>query len=141
MFSKLLLSIDGSEHSKRAAEHAADLIKKLNLEQINIIHVFQKAPTRSKIAQYDFHISDLLYEECITSFRDVFSLFEQHSITYKLEVALGDPAKEILSYADSIKSDCIIMGSRGLNALNEVLLGSVSHKILHDSSCPVLLIK
>ena len=52
----------------------------------------------------------------------------------------GDPAKVILEMADELSADVIVMGSRGHNALEEVLLGSVSHKVQMKSKIPVFLV-
>ncbi|MGM0899696.1 MAG: universal stress protein [Bacillota bacterium] len=37
--------------------------------------------------------------------------------------------------------DLIIIGSRGLNALQSMVLGSVSHKVMKRASCPVMIVK
>lgn len=53
----------------------------------------------------------------------------------------GDPAEEILRYADEIGSNLIIMGNRGLGTFSKIFLGSVSQKILTHSCCSVLISK
>ena len=53
----------------------------------------------------------------------------------------GNPALIILDFCKNGKYDLIIMGNRGMGKIREIILGSVSSKILHNSSCPVLLIK
>jgi nucleotide-binding universal stress UspA family protein len=53
----------------------------------------------------------------------------------------GNPAEEILKYAEEIGSNLIVMGNRGLSTFNKVLLGSVSQKILTHSCCSVLIVK
>lgn len=52
----------------------------------------------------------------------------------------GDPAKMILAQADEIKADMIVMGSRGHSVIDELLLGSVAHKITMRATIPVVLI-
>lgn len=52
----------------------------------------------------------------------------------------GDPAHQILEYAKEHEQDLIIMGSRGLSGIKEIMLGSVSHKVTQLSKCPVLII-
>jgi nucleotide-binding universal stress UspA family protein len=41
----------------------------------------------------------------------------------------------------SICSDLMIIGSRGLNSLQEMVLGSVSYKVIKRVQCPVLIVK
>jgi nucleotide-binding universal stress UspA family protein len=53
----------------------------------------------------------------------------------------GDPADEILRYADRNGIDLIAVGSRGPGGLKGLFLGSVSHKIIEDGKCPCLVVK
>ena len=50
------------------------------------------------------------------------------------------PAADILSYAEKVDADLIVMGSRGLGAIRGVL-GSVSYAVLREAPMPVLVIK
>ncbi|WP_256337890.1 universal stress protein [Paenibacillus sp. 276b] len=52
----------------------------------------------------------------------------------------GDPAHEILKYAKVTEQQLIIIGSRGLSGIKEMMLGSVSHKVSQLSKCPVLIV-
>lgn len=60
---------------------------------------------------------------------------------YVFHVYIGDPSKEITAYAEAQHCDQICMGTRGHGGVAGVLLGSVSAKVIHLSSVPVLLIK
>jgi nucleotide-binding universal stress UspA family protein len=53
----------------------------------------------------------------------------------------GNAAAEILLIADEEKVDTIVIGSKGLNTVKELLLGSVSHKVIHLARCPVILVR
>lgn len=53
------------------------------------------------------------------------------------EATFGSPAWEILSCADRFKPDLIVAGSNGRSAINRLLLGSISQKILTEASCSV----
>jgi nucleotide-binding universal stress UspA family protein len=64
------------------------------------------------------------------------------SLGYKTRtrVVVGPPAESILSEATRLGSDLILMGSRGRQGMTRMLLGSVSHAILHQMPCPVLVL-
>jgi nucleotide-binding universal stress UspA family protein len=56
-------------------------------------------------------------------------------------VAVGDPADEIILAAKTRGYDHIVMGSRGLSPVKELLLGSVSDRVAREAHCPVTIIR
>jgi len=56
-------------------------------------------------------------------------------------LADGDPAAMIVDAAGKEKADLLIMGSRGLSAIQELFMGSVSHKVSHSAPCSVVIVK
>jgi nucleotide-binding universal stress UspA family protein len=54
--------------------------------------------------------------------------------------AAGDPAREIVAAAKAAGADLVVVGRRGLSGLNELLLGSVSQKVLHHAGSDVLIV-
>lgn len=54
------------------------------------------------------------------------------------EVLIGTPAEAILEQAQGQRADLILMGSRGRHGVVRLMLGSVSHAVLHSAPCPVL---
>jgi len=61
------------------------------------------------------------------------------NVDARLEV--GDPADRILECINEEKIDCVIMGSRGLNDLKGLFLGSVSHKVTNRAPCTCIAVK
>lgn len=55
-------------------------------------------------------------------------------------ICVGDFADEILDVAEAEKADLLVMGRRGLGRVREVLLGSVSQKVLHHADCKVVIV-
>ncbi|MBS0149629.1 MAG: universal stress protein [Nitrospira sp.] len=54
---------------------------------------------------------------------------------------IGNPAQLILDSANNVSADLVVIGARGRSRLSEVVLGSVSHRILMHSSHPTLIVK
>lgn len=54
---------------------------------------------------------------------------------------VGDPADEILVTAESFDAELIVIGARSLGTVERLVLGSVSTKVMHESSCDVLIVK
>jgi nucleotide-binding universal stress UspA family protein len=53
-------------------------------------------------------------------------------------IACGDPAEEILKYADDLRVDLIAIGSHGRTGILRLIQGSVSQKVLDRAKCPVM---
>mgnify|MGYP000235058783 FL=1 len=57
------------------------------------------------------------------------------------KVLRGDAAEELVDYVRRDGFDLIVMGTRGLSGMKEIMLGSVSQKVLHAAACPCLTVK
>jgi nucleotide-binding universal stress UspA family protein len=66
-----------------------------------------------------------------------------HALGYQArsQVLLGMPVESILTHAQKHKADLILMGSRGRQGVSRFLLGSVSHAVLHQAPCPLLVFR
>ena len=54
---------------------------------------------------------------------------------------IGDPAEEIIKVAAKQHTDMIVMGAKGLSAIDRILLGSVSMRVVQYANCPVLVVR
>jgi nucleotide-binding universal stress UspA family protein len=72
---------------------------------------------------------------------DARSLAEEAGVTAHTRLLRGDPADEIVAYADTVDADLIVVGSRGHGAVASALLGSVSRGILREARRPVLVVR
>jgi nucleotide-binding universal stress UspA family protein len=58
-----------------------------------------------------------------------------------IELAMGDPATEIIKAATNQNCDLIAMGSHGHRLLGDIILGSTIHEVRHRTSIPVLSVR
>jgi nucleotide-binding universal stress UspA family protein len=139
MYKKILLASDGSEHSKRAAEHAILLAKGSTNSKIMILYVVDPEKSKSDVLNNwsSVGMMDLRKERI----KEVEASAQQSGIQYEVEFLHGDPGPVIVDYANKNFFDIVVIGSRGLNALQEFVLGSVSHKVAKRANCPVLIVK
>src|SRR5699024_12290837 len=63
------------------------------------------------------------------------------ALTYNITILHGEPGTTIIKHANEAHYDLAVVGSRGLNAFQEMVLGSVSHKLVKRVDCPVLIVK
>lgn len=141
MFSKILVPVDGSDNSYRALDAALFLSEKLG-SNITVIHVMEDVPVLYIESQK--LLSELL-ENYKKEKQDILSkcseIATKKGVTIKTVLLQGNPASIILGFSKKEKYDIVIMGSRGMGKFKEIILGSVSSKIVHHSSCPVMLIR
>lgn len=141
MFSKILVPVDGSDISYRALESALFLSERLGAK-ITAIHVIEKVPTvyiqsqkiLDEILETHKNESQKILDECS-------SIATKKGIAISTTLLEGNPASKILEFSQMEKYEVIIIGNRGMGHFKELILGSVSSKILHHSACPVLLIR
>ena len=131
--------MDGSESSKKAFEQSVFLAQKCN-SKLYVVHVVldweyggDSATTFELIEELRAKGMELL-EQCkkqaLKNNLQVETLIEQ-----------GDYAHEIIEVAKRKNCDIIMMGSRGMSPFKELLLGSVSLKVMHHASCPVMVVR
>ena len=65
---------------------------------------------------------------------------EAGALDVTTRICAGDIADEILDVAEAEKADILVLGRRGLGRVREVLLGSVSQKVLHHADCKVVIV-
>tara|TARA_R110000868_G_scaffold252416_6_gene509063 strand:- start:42 stop:458 length:417 start_codon:yes stop_codon:yes gene_type:complete len=136
---KILLPIDGSNHSIRALEYA--LARKQRGDQFStvILHVQPEIPPSLYLGQEVVDRWKASELKRLDSKQKVKSLKSQ--LRAEFHVECGEAAKEIVSYAEKAKCQEIIMGTRGLGALKGLFMGSVATKVIQSATVPVTLIK
>ncbi|RST76435.1 universal stress protein [Siminovitchia acidinfaciens] len=139
MYNRLLLAADGSKNSIRAAEEAAKLARLSEGTTVEIIYVMDYSKSKGEVLQS--RDGEILEAERRKQLLPVEDIFVKGEIPYKLTMLQGDPGPAIVEYANKSTCDMVIIGSRGLNTLQEMVLGSVSHKVAKRVDSPVLIVK
>lgn len=140
-FRTLLLATDGSENARRATETAITLATTLHLTSVLVVHVVGKAPSEAQLVRGGLDVHALFDQEARRAAEPSLARLDEAGIRYTLRSSLGDPAIVILGLVEKETVDLIVLGSRGLGALSGLVMGSVSHKLVHLAPCPVLIVK
>jgi nucleotide-binding universal stress UspA family protein len=139
MYKKILLATDGSEHSKRAAENAINIAKCSPNSKIEVVYVIDHDKAKSEVLK-NWNAADI-GDKRKERMKDVEKLAKESGVSYEIKVLHGEPGPSIVEYANKNQFDIVIIGSRGLNTVQEFVLGSVSHKVAKRANCPVLIVK
>ncbi|MCG7336756.1 universal stress protein [Sporosarcina sp. ACRSM] len=139
MYNRILVAVDGSENSRRAAEHAAMLAALSPDTSVEILYVLDFERARTDALHYTS--SDDLHTDRKKKLAPIEGAFEQRKIEYQLVIKHGEPGPTIVSFANRGGFDLVVIGSRGLNSFQEMVLGSVSHKVAKRVTAPVLIVK
>ena len=138
MFDNILLAVDGSEYSHRAIEYARSLTERYEANLL-LVHVFSH--TSDLLGYQDF---EKLYAKRKSAGQAVLDSAKKilGSTTFKVheELMEGSEAEAILTVAENHQADLIVMGTRGFGAVKGMLVGSVSRKVIHLSTCPVMVV-
>ena len=139
MYKKLLVAVDGSENSLRATKQAAIIASLSENCSVEIVTVADYSKTKSEVL-YSESLEKLNLERR-KKLRPAEDILQEYNVTYTVKILHGIPGPTIVTYANENDFDMLVIGSRGLNTLQEMVLGSVSHKVAKRANCPVLIVK
>ncbi|WP_422367738.1 universal stress protein [Pelagibius sp.] len=138
MFKTILVAVDGSGHAGKAVRCAGDLAKTYGATLI-LMAVDGHRPLKGPLADLA-NAEDLSRAEVFDRILSSAQVLAEvpAGVTVERRVGHGDPADEILEEAGRAGADLIVVGRRGLGEYAELLLGSVSRKVLHLAKVPVM---
>ena len=138
---KILVPVDGSESSCRAAAFAAELAR-ATASSLTLMHVlnaeFMILPGASALSAEELLAArDSGAEPAFAAARTAIA----GELELGIEATIGKPSMEIVRYAKDNDTDLIVMGSRGRSGVEELLLGSVSAQVIHHAPCSVTIVR
>ncbi|MBF4500882.1 universal stress protein [Savagea sp. SN6] len=136
---KIGVAMDGSFHAERAAKYAIDLASKIEGARVELLTVVTYDQMKKEHLLTPSHGTLEVQRKKV--FKRAVEWAEEANVELKQTVLKGDPSKMIMQYAEAVDLDLLVIGSRGLNALQEVVLGSVSQKLVKHIGCPVTVVK
>ena len=156
MFNKILIAIDGSTTSRKVFEAGLSLGKTTGAS-LMLLHVLS---SEEKDNPGPFIYSDLKYnpnvEPILEAYREQWQKYEQQGreflqsltneatkagVKTEFKQTVGYSGRNICELAQTWSAELILVGSRGLTGLKEMLLGSVSNYVTHHAPCSVLIVR
>lgn len=139
---KILVAVDGSEISVRAAKYANALAKRLAKPAKIFVVAVDPAPFPGVATRLGPEQMAALHAESHQRMLAPVRKALARSTAQVKELALvGDPAETILAAARDCKADLVVMGSHGRGTVKGILLGSVSGKVVAQSTLPVTIVR
>ena len=153
MFQKILVPLDGSEHSLKALAEAVQIAKKFS-GKITLVHVYSVQPVimpePSSVSSLNIPILtgaevSVMIEAAQKLGNRILEDGAQRIKAAKVQVKKmlveGHTVEEIVKVANEGSYDLIVIGARGISHVREMLLGSVTDGVIHHVRCPVLVVK
>lgn len=141
---KFLVPVDGSESSNRAVDFLAGKIgwfkDGVEIHLLNVQHLIPYGDRVSSVVGHD-RIAHFHQEEGMAALKPAMRKLDAARIKYHYHVGVGDEADIVCKYAKEKGCDQIVMGTRGMGSVSNLLLGSVATKVIHLSTVPVLLVR
>jgi nucleotide-binding universal stress UspA family protein len=138
---EVLLATDGSADATQAARVSADLSRRTGA-RLHVVHAWQPLPRGTPPGDYWEYAYSGSERSAKVVLEGQMAIIEKAGA--RVDAAYlkeGSPAEQILDVADEIGAGVIVIGRRGLGALGRLVLGSVSERIVHNASRPVLVVR
>jgi len=141
---KVLLATDGSDSSLHAARVLGDLLTTQPEAQVTVLHVahvpraYYFTDENGNKVTPEVPMDVMIRRTAEPILRRTLSALGLPESQVVTEVQVGEPAEEIVDLARLEGCELIVIGTRGLSPVKELIMGSVSHTVLHTAPCPVL---
>jgi nucleotide-binding universal stress UspA family protein len=141
---KILLAVDGSEPSIRATRSLVEMVR-LCREPVEVELVTVHLPVPPIGSPLGTVVSkqmvDRYYqEEGAQALAPSEKILEDEGIAYSPRILVGDVAQQIVEHGDAAQCRMIYMGTRGMGALPNLVMGSIATKVVHLALVPVVLV-
>jgi nucleotide-binding universal stress UspA family protein len=140
-FRKVVVAVDGSDASIRAARVAARLADSMDLPLV-MLHVFplMSNDIAGALGMSASEMEEVRDRSAASVFKEVRSQLSDRDITIEEASRIGDIAEEIIDYLGDAADLLMVMGRRGQTKMGSLLLGSVSDKVLRHTHTPVTVV-
>ena len=143
---RYLIPIDGSDNALRAVDYVITLARDMR-EGPDVVLLNVQPPIPAKVLLLEGRPSEIhrleapLREHGAAVLEPPAATLKRAGIPAQRLVEIGEAAPAIARVAGSHHCDQVVIGARGLTAIDSVILGSVSTRVIHLSPVPVVIVK
>ena len=141
---RVLIPVDGSECSLHAVKLVIEKRSRYaDPDSLDIHLVNVQPPLSHDVTRFASHdqIVQFHREESEKQLQSACEMLDATKTKYTCHYEVGHVAESICQLAESLACDQIVMGTHGRSALTELLVGSMTVKVVHLAKVPVLLVK
>lgn len=140
---RLLIAYDGSPPARRALEFALRFARALPDVSLHLVHAHEAPDTQGAIAIYvtQEKMADFQREHSESILADAARCATTAGVTCEIEILVGPVAESIASRAAALGCEFIVMGTRGMGPLGNLVMGSTATQVVHHATVPVTLVK
>ena len=137
----ILVPVDGSLHALHAVQ-AAIAASRQTGAKLYVVTVQADVFTSNVKRFVSTELLDEYYHDAgEAALKDIRELLKTEGVEASTEIMVGPIAETIINYAKDKGCDLIIMGTRGMSAVSNLVLGSVATKVISQVDIPVMLVK
>jgi nucleotide-binding universal stress UspA family protein len=162
-YHKILVPYDSSKPSETALEHAIQIAKMSEISSRKIVNVIliyitpiihipftigtvllksEKTGETIPLREYTKELNQEIKENAIKMLDEKIKKYGNiKNVSVKSKVNIGNPADEIIKFANDEKIELIVMGTTGLGGIKKFVFGSVARNISQKANCPVMLVR
>lgn len=142
MTDHILVPFDGSPLAERALDHS---LEKFPGASITVLYVINPKDSLIDVEADGLPVADEWYDTAQERADTIHAAATERAAAHNIELAtvteVGQPAREIVHYADEHDIDQIIMGSHGRQGIERTILGSVAETVIRRAQIPVTIVK
>jgi nucleotide-binding universal stress UspA family protein len=141
IFKKILCPVDFSEYSILALRYASALARDNDAELIVYHSIPDLTPAISYLeGEFLLTVSDALINNAKSTLESWVKKYVDTDLAVEKIIGQGNPAESIVDTSRKHKVDLLVMGTHGVTGYERFLMGSVTNRVLHKSSVPVLVV-
>ncbi len=138
----ILIPMDGSKQAQRALKHAIATIQEGLVADIHVINVQPVILPLGELPLLDYEMVEKAQQaQAKKLLKSACRPLDKAGLKYTQHFELGPVASTIVGYAKTHNCDSIIMGTRGMGALGNLVFGSTANQVVHLTDIPVTLVK
>ena len=147
MYGNIVVGTDGSDTARIAVAHAVALAQASG-GTLHVVHAFQNvslgmaaiaAGTGGPAVDLD-RLNTGLQDNAGHVIGEVVSECERGGVKVESHIVSGEPADALVTVAEKVGADLVVVGNRGMSGVKRFMLGSVPNRISHHCPCSLLIV-